>query len=132
MPFKPDQVPFQPARPDEPGEQFVDVLDRHAGRDRRLRERMLVFLQQWDHLADEHGREPRPDEYAGRWGVSLPSVYRLLNEFQMLFPSEQTPGRLLGVLWDGLGPPYWTREELGSLLEVRVVELGSTSGTGAH
>jgi hypothetical protein len=115
------QLPFRPARPREGAQPFVDFLDERCGRDRRLRERLLVFLQQWDHLADEIGDEPSAEAYAARWRVSVPSTYRILDEFRRVFPTERNPARVLEVLWQGLGPPYWRTDDLGSLLDVRVV-----------
>lgn len=100
---------------------FVDFLDARCGRDRRLRERLLVFLQQWDHLAVELPNEPSAEAYAERWRVSVPSTYRILDEFRRAFPSEGSPKRVLGLLWQGLGTPYWTGPGLGSLMAVRVV-----------
>lgn len=113
--------PLRPALPREEGQAFVDYLDARCGGDRRLRERLLVFLQQWDHLADDKAREPSVEEYAERWRVSVPSTYRILDEFRAVFPSEATPRRVLDTLWDGMGPPYWRGRELLSLLQVRVV-----------
>lgn len=115
------QAPFRPARPEEAGQEFVDYLDARCGGDRRLRERLLVFLQQWDHLADDLEGEPSAEAYAERWHVSVPSTYRMLEQFRRMFPTERTPARVLAALWDGLGPPYWRGPDLGSLLEVRVI-----------
>lgn len=114
-------IPFRPALPAEPGQEFVDYLDGRCSGDRRLRERLLVFLQQWDHLADDLGEAPSADAYADRWHVSVPSTYRLLDEFRRVFPTERTPARVLEALWQGLAKPYWRGPDLGSLLEVRVV-----------
>lgn len=120
--------PFRPALPREQGQEFVDYLDARCGGDRRLRERLLVFLQQWDHLADDMGGEPSVEAYAQRWHVSVPSTYRLLDEFRRAFPTERSPGRVLATLWEGLGAPYWRGPDLGSLLEVRIVP---NDGAGA-
>ncbi len=114
-------MPFRPALPREPGQEFVDYLDVRCAGDRRLRERQLVFLQQLDHLADDLGDDPSAEAYADRWRVSLPSTYRLLDEFRRVFPTERTPARVLEALWQGLEEPYWRRPDLGSLLEVRVL-----------
>ncbi len=119
------QGPFRPALPREEAQEFVDYLDARCGGDRRLRERLLVFLQQWDHLADELGEEPSAEAYAARWHVSLPSTYRMLDEFRRVFPTERSPARVLATLWEGLEPPYWRATELGSLLDVRVVPTDS-------
>lgn len=113
--------PFRPALPREDGQAFVDYLDARCGGDRRLRERLLVFLQQWDHLTDDKAREPTVEEYAVRWRVSVPSTYRILDEFRDVFPTEATPQRVLAALWDGMGRPYWHGPELLSLLQVRVL-----------
>jgi hypothetical protein len=120
------QMPFRPALPDEPGTAFIDFLDARCGGDRRLRERVLAFLQQWDHLADELPDEPNAEAYAERWNVSVPSTYRILDEFRRVFPSERSPKRVLELLWRGLGSPYWIGPDLGGLTAVRVVP--STDG----
>ena len=113
-------LPIRPALPSEPGQEFIDFLDARCGGHRRLRERILVLIQQWDHLVDDYGREPTVEEYALRWGTSLATAYRVLDEFRELFPTEDSPSRLASTLWDGLGHPYWTHPTLGSLLQVRV------------
>jgi hypothetical protein len=123
------QGPFRPAFPREQGQEFVDYLDARCGRDRRMRERLLVFLQQWDHLADEVGGEPSVEAYARRWRVSIPSTYRMLDEFRRVFPTEGSPARVLAILWEGLGSPYWRGPDLGSLLEVRIVPNEGAGGT---
>jgi hypothetical protein len=115
------QQPFRPALPGEVGQEFVDYLDVRCGGDRRLRERLLVFLQQWDHLADDMSGEPSVEAYAERWHVSVPSTYRMLDEFRRVFPTERSPARVLATLWEGLGAPYWRGPDLGSLLEVRII-----------
>jgi len=115
------QAPFRPALPREEGQEFVDYLDTRCGGVRRLRERLLVFLQQWDHLTDDMGGEPSVEAYAQRWNVSVPSTYRMLHEFRRVFPTERSPERVLATLWEGLGAPYWRGPDLGSLLEVRII-----------
>jgi hypothetical protein len=122
------QPPFRPALPREEALEFVDYLDVRCGGDRRLRERLLVFLQQWDHLVDDMAGEPSVDAYAQRWHVSVPSTYRMLDEFRRVFPTERSPARVLATLWEGLGAPYWRGPDLGSLLEVRIVP---NNGAGA-
>lgn len=120
MPFKPSSLPIELALPGEPGQPFTDVLDRLCGGDRRRRERIMVLIQQWDHLADDLGRPPSVEEYAARWGVPVSSAYRLFAEFRDTFPTELDPGRLVGLLWDGLSEPYVTGSSIGSLIGVRV------------
>jgi hypothetical protein len=84
----------------ETGEPFVKWLHRAAGRDRA--KRLVVFLQQWDHLADELGRAPTVREYAEEWRESESGVYRLLEELREVFPTERDPSRIMNLLWDGM------------------------------
>lgn len=105
------------AERDESGEAFVKWLHRSAGRDRA--KRLVVFLQQWDHQADELGRSPTASEYAEEWRESESGTYRLLEEFHQVFPSEQDPSRLMNLLWSGMprnGP-------MMALLDVPVVDM---------
>lgn len=122
------QAPFRPALSREDGQEFVDYLDARCGGDRRLRERLLVFLQQWDHLADDMAREPSVEAYAQRWHVSVPSTYRMLEEFRRVFPTERSPARVVATLWEGLSAPYWRGPDLGSLLQVRVIPTDGAGG----
>ena len=125
MPYQRPQLPFVLARPEEPGNPFVDYLDNLLGGDRVQRERLEAFLQQWDHIADDLAREPTAEEYGERRGVPTSTVRRILEEFRAVFPTERTPGRLLTLLWDGLRPPYLSSGELGWLLAVKVRPTGA-------
>jgi hypothetical protein len=100
----------------EEGEAFVKWLHQAAGRDRA--KRLAIFLQQWDHQADELGRGPTVKEYAVEWRESESGTYRLLGEFREVFPTERDPSRVLGMLWDGMP----RNGDLMALLDVRVVE----------
>jgi hypothetical protein len=91
--------PLTPAGPDDAGEPFRDWLTRRLGANRRKAERLLAFIQQWDHL---DGAEPRSIRaYAERWNASEATVYRLMDEFRGVFPGEDDPDRLLEALHDG-------------------------------
>lgn len=105
---------------DEPGEPFVKWLHRVAGRDRA--KRLVVFLQQWDHQADELGRAPTVKEYAEEWGESESGTYRLLEELREVFPTERDPSRIMSLLWDGLP----RSGELMALLDVPVVDVSDS------
>jgi hypothetical protein len=98
------------------GEPFVKWLHRAAGRDRA--KRLAIFLQQWDHQADELGQAPSAKEYADEWNEPETSTYRLLEEFRDVFPTESDPSRIMAMLWDGMP----RNGELMALLDVRVVE----------
>lgn len=102
----------------EEGEPFVKWLHREAGRD--CAKRLAIFLQQWDHQADELGRAPSVKEYAVEWRESETATYRLLEEFREVFPSEDDPSRIMEMLWNGMP----RNGELMALLDVRVVERG--------
>jgi hypothetical protein len=106
------------ARDDEFGEPFVKWLHRVAGRDRA--KRLVIFLQQWDHQADELGRGPTVKEYSADWSESETGTYRLFEEFREVFPTERDPARVMGMLWDGMP----RNGELMALLDIRVVEAG--------
>lgn len=98
------------------GEPFLKWLHRIAGRDKA--KRLAIFLQQWDHQADELGRAPTVKEYAAEWNESETGVYRLLEEFREVFPSEEDPSRIMELLWGGMP----RNGELMALLDVRIVE----------
>ncbi|MGA8744581.1 MAG: hypothetical protein WB507_01800 [Solirubrobacterales bacterium] len=109
---------IQLATEGETGEPFVKWLHRVAGRDRA--KRLVVFLQQWDHQADELGRAPTVREYAEEWRESESGTYRLLGELREVFPTEHDPSRIMNLLWDGIP----RSGELMALLDVSVVEVG--------
>jgi hypothetical protein len=100
---------------------FLEWFDRRTGGNRRMKERQLAFIQQWDHMRDELPAEPTAEQYAARWRTSAATTYRLLAEFRTLFPGQSDPGALVSLLWDGLSEPHLRRGELGSLLEVKVI-----------
>jgi len=115
------RLPVRLAKPAEPGLPFLEWLDRRTGGNRRMKERQVAFIQQWDHLRDELPAEPTAEEYAARWRTSVATSYRLLAEFRTLFPGQRDPGALVSLLWEGLSEPHVSRGELGSLLEVKVM-----------
>jgi hypothetical protein len=104
----------------EVGEPFVKWLHSAAGRDRA--KRLIVFLQQWDHQADELGRAPTAREYAQEWHESESGSYRLLEELREVFPTEQDPSRIMDLLWNGLP----RNGELMALLDVPVIEVSDS------
>jgi hypothetical protein len=59
---------------------------------------LIGFLQGWDLLRDELGREPGLGEYAARFGVSAETAIAQLEEFESAFPSR-SPGEILDLLW---------------------------------
>jgi len=87
--------------PDSPGEgaSFIDWLHEFEPR-RQLRDRLIIFLQQWDHQRDELGREPSIAEYGREWNVPEAIAYRQSREFRRVFGAE--PGELSDLLWDGI------------------------------
>jgi hypothetical protein len=105
------------ASQDASGEPFVKWLHKVAGRDRA--KRLVVFLQQWDHQADDLGRAPTVEEYAEEWGESKSGTYRLLEELREVFPTERDPSGIMNLLWDGMP----RNGELMALLDVPVVEV---------
>jgi hypothetical protein len=64
--------------------------------------RQLALVHEWDHLTDDLQRPPTVKEYAERWNMSLSTAYALLEEFRELFPTEETPERIVRELWDGV------------------------------
>jgi hypothetical protein len=102
------------------GEPFLKWLHRVAGRDRA--KRLAVFLQQWDHLADDLERAPTVKEYAAEWKESEAGVYRQLEEFRQIFPSEEDPARIMELLWSGMP----RNGQLMALLDVRISEADSS------
>jgi hypothetical protein len=84
-------------------------------RSRRSLDRMIAFIQQWDHLRDEmlqQGRgEPVVRDYQQRWEASPAATYRMLDEFREIFGPEASPSELCDLLWNGMpkgpGPMKW-------------------------
>ena len=112
------ELPFRlAAEAESNAAKFYDYLRDRAG-DRRLAERISVFMHQWDVLSDELERPPAPQEYAARWGVAPATAYRQYAEFNDVFPNQDSPERALRLLWDGLSASR-TRH----LFSVRVVPV---------
>lgn len=100
----PPQLPLRLASERDVGARpFREHLLDRTGGDRRLADRLRVFIEQWDVSSDELGRSPSTAEYAERWGMPQPTAYRQAEEFRRIFPSEDDPRRLLQVLWSGVG-----------------------------
>jgi len=98
------------------GTPFIDYVHARVGR--RPAQRVLAFIQEWDVLADELGREPTLEEYQRRWQMSRATAYNDQRLFQQAFSGERTPRRILDALWD------LRREEFGPLLAARIVDEG--------
>jgi hypothetical protein len=111
---EPTDLPISLAGGHPGGMKFHDYLAARAG-DRRLAERISAYILEWDSLADELRHAPTVGEYARRYRLPEPTAFRRAAEFKRLFPSEETPERLLRLLWDGVGP------RVGHLLSVRVL-----------
>lgn len=122
----PNPVPIRLPRDGEAGVPFVDLLAARCG-DKRGTDRMIAFIQEWDHIRDEiRDADPsKPDatveDFAKRWNTALPTAFRMQAEFRRIFPTETTPGRVVDLLWDGM--PKWPADKsLNWLLAVEVVE----------
>jgi hypothetical protein len=120
-------LPIRLPRDDEEGIEFINWLDNRLGSDRLARQRLVPFIEEWDLLRDEvlerERREPTLSEYAARWNVAESSAYRLLSEYRQVFASEDDPGPLCELLWDGmprLGGPG--PQVFGSLMAVKVID----------
>lgn len=122
----PAALPLRLPRNGETSVPFVDLLAARCG-DKRRTDRMIAFIQEWDHVRDEvRDADPRKadatvEDFAERWKTPLPTAFRMQAEFREIFPTETTPGRLVELLSDGMPnlpdqtPPKW-------LLAVEVVE----------
>jgi hypothetical protein len=103
------------------GVPLVDYVQGRVGR--RPAQRVLAFLQEWDTLADELGRDPSLEEYAERWRLPRATAYSDQRLFREAFPGEQNPRRLLNQLWE------LRRDSYGALLSAKVVATGSRLGS---
>lgn len=103
-------------RPGEQGTEFIDLLDQRVA-DRRTRQMLVAFIQEWDHLRDELEREPTVVDYAQRWRTPESTVFRWLAEFRRVFDTEGHPGEVSQVLWDAMP----RTGELRPLLSARVI-----------
>lgn len=92
---------IRPTRADEAGQPFVDLVHERAGP--RRAQRVIAFMQGWGVVADELERVPSVEEYATRFQIPIATAYREQAAFRESFASEETPDRILGVLWDELG-----------------------------
>lgn len=85
----------------EPGTPFDELVLSKLGESADARE-VLAYIQEWDRLSDELGRTPSISDYAARWRVDVPTAQRRNAIFQAAFPTEETPDRLLRLLWSGM------------------------------
>jgi len=106
---------------DPEGLPLIDYVQGRVGR--RPAQRVLAFLQEWDTLADELGRDPTLEEYAERWRLPRATAYSDQRLFREAFPGEQNPRRLLNQLWE------LRRNSYGAMLSAKVVAIGSRLGT---
>ncbi len=112
------KLPIRLAKKGEAGTPFVDWLDLRLGGDRQARQRMEAFVQEWDLLRDEVGREPTVSEYAKRWNMAESTAFRFLEEFRRIFKIEY-PGPVCALLWSGISSS--TNARLVPLLGVKVI-----------
>jgi hypothetical protein len=103
------RLPIRLPRSGEHGIEFIHWLDRRVNGNRLRRERLVSFIQQWDHARDEvrerEGRELTVELYAEYWNVSESSAFRILSEFRNATGIDY-PGQLCDLLWDAM--PHWT------------------------
>jgi hypothetical protein len=115
-------LPIRLPRKGEEGTPFIHWLDGRARANRQARERMIAFIQQWDHARDDvwnlKDREMTLEDYAEYWSVPEPTAYRHLAEFRKL-TGIKAPADLCQLLWDGI--PRGPGEPV-PLLKVRVVD----------
>jgi hypothetical protein len=115
---------------DEDGEEFVDFLYRRAKaatetdrQARALRDRLWVFIQQYDHLRDDLQGEPVTIErYAERWDEPVRSAFRAFSEFASVFPGDDAAGQMCAELWNGIGRQAGKRGQMMPFSAVKVVE----------
>ncbi len=100
---RPHRLPFRHSRSAGEGMPFIEYLDQAAGGNRVVRERQLVLIEQWDYLLDHLGAPPTAAEYAERWNASISTVYKLLEEFRILFPGQDDPTAICYEIWEGVG-----------------------------
>ena len=60
--------------------------------------RLIAFLQAWDLLRDELGREPGLGEFAERFAVSAETAREQWSGFEAACPGL-APGEVLDLLW---------------------------------
>ena len=120
-------LPIRLARPGEAGVEFIKWLNDRARGNAALRQRLVAFIEEWDHLRDDirqhKVREPTLEEYAKEWRVPVSSAYRRLQEFRAVV-GMRYPGPLCDLLWDGM--PKWNGEAVFRpkwLLAVEIVEV---------
>jgi hypothetical protein len=100
---RPERLPFRHSTQSDEGLPFIDYLAHLSRGNRVVRERQLVFIQQWDYLLDHLGAPPTPAHYAERWNASISTVYKVLEEFRALFPGQTDPTAICQEIWEGVG-----------------------------
>jgi len=102
---------FRAVGRDENGEEFVDFLYRRAQavtetprQARALRDRLWIFLQQYDHLRDDLGPgNVTVERYAERWDEPERSAFRAFAELASVFPGDDPAEAICEELWNGIG-----------------------------
>jgi hypothetical protein len=120
---------FRAVGRDEDGEEFVDFLYRRAQavtdtsrQARALRDRLWIFVQQYDHLRDDLQPERvTVERYAERWDEPERSAFRAFAEFASVFPGDNAPEDVCEELWNGIGRQAG-RGEFMQLGAVKVAE----------
>jgi hypothetical protein len=80
---------------------------------------VLAYVQEWDRLTDELGRSPSSSEYAERWRVDIETTRGREMRFRSVFPTEESPARIVRLLWSGVP----SEGDFVRLLGQRVVEM---------
>jgi hypothetical protein len=89
------------ARGDEVAIPFLDLVHERVGA--RRGQRVIAFVLGWGVAAEHLERVPSLEEYAARFQIPIATAYREQALFREAFWGEDTPDRILGVLWDQLG-----------------------------
>jgi hypothetical protein len=104
------------------GVPFDELVRIRAGGDAAKARNVLAYVEAFGRQLDELGRIPSLGEYAERWNVDVETAARERDDFASIFPSEEDPAAIAGLLWDGIGrrPGSFTR-----LLGVEVIRAES-------
>jgi hypothetical protein len=85
-------------RPVERGPTLLEIAYSNVGMIEGAR--AMAWVVQWAWTSERLGRDPKVEEVAEMWAVSVPKAYRDQARFRKAFPPDQNPGRIWSFIKD--------------------------------